>query len=275
MCLHHNTDNTAVRSKTYQATCLAMEPTRFDVTGHRATQHDSCQRLITDNHLRPRLSLLWIGLKTLVLYTVMASGMEAFAVEKAPISSVAANHLTDNNLLGMPCDFDGNGECNLQDLDRMYQQGNLVAGVSVGTDNPFDLNGDLSINNRDLNIWLAESADNNGYMSPYRRGDTDDLRRPGTLRDIDITDFNQLATNFDPSGAQATLNTWNNGNFDGDPDVDITDFNYLASNFSPDGYGNIPEPTTGVLVILALGSMVLFQPCNRCFSAVRSAEPIY
>ena len=157
----------------------------------------------------------------------------------------------------------------------MYQQGNLLAGVSVGTDNPFDLNGDLSINNQDLNIWLAESADNNGYMSPYRRGDTDGPRRPGSLRNIDITDFNQLATNFDPSGAQVTLNTWNNGNFDGDPDVDITDFNYLASNFSPDGYGNIPEPTTGVLVILALGSMVLFLPCNRCFSAVRSAEPIY
>jgi len=275
MRLHQNTNNTAVRSNTYQGTFLVTEPTCFDISGRALTPHHSCQRFLTDNPLRSRLSSLWVGLKILVLYTVVASTMDAFAVEKTPVSSVAPGHLTDQDVLGMRCDFDGNGQCNLQDLDRMYQQGNLVVGVSVVTDNPFDLNGDLTINNRDLDIWLVESAHNNSYTSPYRRGDTDDLRRPGAWRDVDITDFSQLAENFDPSGARAMQNTWNNANFDGDFDVDITDFGYLASNFSPNGYGNIPEPATGALVILALGSMVLFLPYNRCFWPARSMESIY
>lgn len=57
--------------------------------------------------------------------------------------------------------------------------------------------------------------------------------------DIDITDFNTLATNFDPGGANAITNVWTVGNFDNDTDVDITDFNSLASNFAPGGYSSL------------------------------------
>ena len=44
------------------------------------------------------------------------------------------------------------------------------------------------------------------------------------------------------------------GNFDGDNDIDITDFNFLASNFAPDGYGTsvVPEPSALVLALLAV-----------------------
>ena len=45
------------------------------------------------------------------------------------------------------------------------------------------------------------------------------------------------------------------GNFDGDPDVDITDFNFLASNFAPDGYGAsnaIPEPSSFILFVFGI-----------------------
>ena len=46
-------------------------------------------------------------------------------------------------------------------------------------------------------------------------------------KDVDITDFNSLATHFDPDGATAP-HSWTEGNFDGDNDIDITDFNFLA-----------------------------------------------
>ena len=45
---------------------------------------------------------------------------------------------------------------------------------------------------------------------------------------------------------------WNGGNSDGDNDVDLADYNVLASNFSPAGYGAaaVPEPSTALLALL-------------------------
>ena len=70
---------------------------------------------------------------------------------------------------------------------------------------------------------------------------------------MDITDFNLLATNFDPSGSSLP-NLWNDGNSDGDNDVDITDFNALATNYSPGGYGPaaVPEPASVCLLLVGL-----------------------
>ena len=45
------------------------------------------------------------------------------------------------------------------------------------------------------------------------------------------------------------------GDVDGDKDVDITDFNFLASNFAPDGYGAsnaIPEPSSFILCVFGI-----------------------
>ena len=44
-------------------------------------------------------------------------------------------------------------------------------------------------------------------------------------------------------------------NADGDIDIDITDFNILATNFNPTGYdttSTIPEPSTLVLFTLGI-----------------------
>ena len=62
-------------------------------------------------------------------------------------------------------------------------------------------------------------------------------------RDVDITDFNFLAANFDSLGAAAP-HGWTEENFDGDNDIDITDFNELAIRFFPlsDGLISVPEP---------------------------------
>ncbi|MCH2128393.1 MAG: dockerin type I domain-containing protein [Pirellulaceae bacterium] len=71
---------------------------------------------------------------------------------------------------------------------------------------------------------------------------------------IDITDFNVLSSNFDPTGQNA--NDWTNADFNADGNVDITDFNALSSNFAPGGYGDgpgqVPEPTSSILLGLGM-----------------------
>ncbi len=77
--------------------------------------------------------------------------------------------------------------------------------------------------------------------------------------DVDITDFNNLASNFEPIDFLDRI--WKDGDFDGNHIVDITDFNALSDNFSPNGYdshlnlgGSVqtPEPTSIFLVSLAM-----------------------
>ena len=79
--------------------------------------------------------------------------------------------------------------------------------------------------------------------------------------DIDITDFNILASNFDDSGTNIDINNWTTADFDMDGDVDITDFNFLAENLSDVGYGRpvfreIPEPRSWVLWVF--GGLPMF-----------------
>ena len=113
-----------------------------------------------------------------------------------------------------------------------------------------DLVDNDTIDAADITEWLAQAATTNGHGSPYLRGDTE------LDRDVDITDFNALASHFDPTGDGDSLHgpLGNEGNFDGDDDTDITDFNVLAANFSPGGYATsaIPEPSTMLLASLAL-----------------------
>ena len=84
--------------------------------------------------------------------------------------------------------------------------------------------------------------------------------------DIDITDFNILASNFDGSGVNSATNNWTTADFDADGDIDITDFNFLASNFADSGYGGaegsqVPEP--GSLLLLVLGGVLMGWVCGR------------
>jgi len=107
--------------------------------------------------------------------------------------------------------------------------------VSVPPVDPrFDLTDDGAVDSDDLDKWLADAADDNGYASPYLRGDANLNRR------VDISDFNTMATHFDPGGVHAATNTWSKGDFDGDGEIDITDFGQIAENFSPGGYDHAP-----------------------------------
>ena len=143
-----------------------------------------------------------------------------------------------------PCAFDGDTSCNTADLDALY----AVLGTDVPpTDALFDLNSDNLVNAADLTEWLSLAALINGHGSAYLRGDTD------LDRDVDLTDFNRLAANFDPNGTYGPY-LWLAGNFDGDDEVDLTDYNSLAGNFNPLGYGTaaVPEPAAALLALLAL-----------------------
>ena len=161
-------------------------------------------------------------------------------------------------------DFDKNTLFDLADLELMYRQGDLRAGVSAASRDLFNLNGDAVIDFQDITKWLELAGQNNGYSSTHLRGDTDDI---GSLfpvrRDVDITDFNVLAVSFDAVGDGDPTNGpfWSEGNFDGDDDVDITDFNFLATNFADSGYGSsaslVPEPQTWVLAFLSLSCLLM------------------
>ena len=59
---------------------------------------------------------------------------------------------------------------------------------------------DLDVDNDDLTDWLSEAATHNGFATSYRRGDTE------WDRDVDLTDFLNLATNFAAAGYVPQIN---------------------------------------------------------------------
>ena len=68
--------------------------------------------------------------------------------------------------------------------------------------------------------------------------------------DVDLADYNQLATNFDPLGFTPP-HRWCDANFDNDQDIDLSDYNTLVGNLAPLGYaGTTPAlyvaPTCGL-----------------------------
>ena len=157
------------------------------------------------------------------------------------------------------CDFTPDAACDLADINQMFQAGNLVTGVTTsGSTDRLDLVDNDTLDASDITEWLAQAATANGHKSPYLCGDTE------LDRNVDLTDFNALASHFDPTGDGDPQNgpLWYEGNFDGDDD--ITDFNLLAANFAPSGYATsaIPEPSAVVILLLGLGC-VMFLCCSR------------
>ena len=140
------------------------------------------------------------------------------------------------------------------------------AGGSTGTFDTVNYNG----------TELNGSHQGNGLFRNVAYGDNDVsldnlLALEGDAdgdADIDITDFNVLAANFDSAGANAETNNWTTADFDSDGDVDITDFNFLAANFADSGYlapanNQVPEPGTLILLLIGAAFVWTWQSLRR------------
>ena len=178
---------------------------------------------------------------------ITAKALGLATIRSGTTSQNAGDDLNALDVVGVPCDLNFDTLCDVADIDSLYSTGNLGPGVALPGP-PADY--DLDVDNDDLTTWLSEAATHNGFATSYRRGDTE------LDRDVDLTDFLNLAGNFDPAGA-AGPHPWAHGNFDGDMDVDLADFNSLATNFAAAGYAPqinaaMPEPSAILLALLAI-----------------------
>ena len=122
------------------------------------------------------------------------------------------------------CDFDGDGRCDVDDLNianGLYSVGDLVEGVPVTDDVPaeFDLTRDGVVNTEDLDQWLADAAAVNGFAEPYLPGDVNLNDHVGT------GDFVLLSRGFGQG------REWSDGNFRGSGVTSVRDFIALSKNF--------------------------------------------
>lgn len=135
------------------------------------------------------------------------------------------------------CDFDGNGLCNVDDLNLLLAEGPIDAGVAVtaGVNDVYDLTGDAVIDLADRDEWLAQAGYANGFDSPYLLGDAN---LDGSVDGVDFVLWN--GSKFGSSLA------WNNGDFNGDGEVNGADFVIWNSNkfTSSDAIHAIPEPVS-------------------------------
>ena len=107
------------------------------------------------------------------------------------------------------CDFDGNGTCDLDDIDA------LVAEIAAGTnDLAFDLTGDALVNLSDRDQWLADAgALNLPSGNAYLLGDAN---LDGTVDGIDFLAWND--NKFKANGL------WSGGDWNADGTTDGQDF---------------------------------------------------
>lgn len=131
------------------------------------------------------------------------------------------------------CDFDGDGDCDVVDLDQLA--GEVIAGANTAK---FDLTEDGAVNQPDVDAFLAEVQRQSG-----------DADLNGA---VEFADFLVLSNNF---GADGVL--WSGGDFDIDGKVAFSDFLVLSGNFGQDAgvAASVPEPSGFVLVVLALTAL--------------------
>ncbi len=142
----------------------------------------------------------------------------------------------ENLISDISCDFDGDGLCNVQDLDQLLS--------SLGTTNPtYNLDStDETITLGDRDAWLSIAGDQN-ISRPYVVGDSD------LDGDVDAADLNNLGVAW-----LSTDNpTWEDGDFDADGTVDAKDLNDVGLNWQQGvepAAASVPEPDTLTLAMV-------------------------
>ena len=150
------------------------------------------------------------------------------------------------------CNFTGDTTCDVLDINRMFEVGNLRTGVvtSVSTER-FDLVDDDIIDAADITEWLSLAATEIGYDTPFSRGDIN------LDHDVDTRDLTAMIIGFTSAGG--TGKTWNTGDTDGDGDVDSSDLTTAIINFTSarNAAAAVPEPSSLLLLVLAIGCLRL------------------
>lgn len=141
-------------------------------------------------------------------------------------------------------DFDGDNRLECRDVDALVQE--IAAGRNSA---PFDLNGDLRVNEDDLARWLQEAGSVNlPSGNPYLWGDAN---LDGV---VDGSDFNRWNSNKFTSVA-----AWCQGDFNADGQVDGSDFGIWNSRkfTSSNVVSAVPEPGMAwVMVGTGLGILL-------------------
>jgi predicted outer membrane repeat protein len=113
------------------------------------------------------------------------------------------------------CDFDGNGQCDINDIDLL-----MMEISSGGTGSMFDLNGDSQVNLLDRDEWLSlAGAANLPCNGPYLLGD---FNLDGVVDGSDFGIWN--SSKFTNTGR------WSQGDANGDGVTDGSDFGIWNGN---------------------------------------------
>jgi hypothetical protein len=150
---------------------------------------------------------------------------------------------------GLAGDFNSDGSGNATDIDLLCDRIN----AGTGPVSPFDVNGDGSVNNADVNFEVTS-------ILHTKFGDTD------TDGDVDLNDLGNLASGFGQPGEKR----WSRGNFDCDNDVDLPDLGTLATNFQggraaafAEFQALVPEPTFAAGLLAGVGLLICAVPRRR------------
>lgn len=155
-------------------------------------------------------------------------------------SSWPAATLVEAFEVGAVCDFDGNGVCDLADLDELQY-------VGLGSDDArFDLNGDGNVDLGDTDVWLQE---NNSLP-----GDAD------LDGDVDASDLNKVGLNWQSD----QVVSWADGDFDGNGIVNAVDLNEVGRSWqvgvpaaaAANNATAVPEPSSIIFVAGVLAALL-------------------
>jgi hypothetical protein len=147
------------------------------------------------------------------------------------------------------CDFDLDADCDVEDIDSLLAAGDLTSGVPVlpGINDDLELTDDDTLDQRDLDIWLAEAARRNDFDASFLRGDSN---FDGV---VDAADLNNLALNWLGAGS------WTQRDFNGDGRTDGADLKQIGihwnSSIAPHAAA-VPEPTASLLIVITAALLI-------------------
>jgi hypothetical protein len=154
------------------------------------------------------------------------------------------------------CNFDGDFDCDIDDLNLLLGEGPLAIPISVvpGQNDQFDLNGDGTLSMQDRDLWLIEAANANGLSSAYKLGDAN---LDGAVNGQDFLAWNTNKFNLSLK--------WNDGDFTSDGVVNGADFlDWNANKFtSSDSMNVVPEPIAATWALLALATFFQCRSLNK------------